>query len=134
MEQFYFNYQINYALGIRTLGEMNLAPRTIYEFRERIYQYTLAHPGEDDLIFEQFIKLTENFIKVAGIDTDEQRMDSSFISSNIKKAGRLSLAYDVLEQAVKTLPKEYLSEPLKKLLERFISEQSTYDSDKPKET
>jgi len=31
----------------------------------------------------------------------EQRMDSIFIVSNIKKAGGLSLLVDVLEQAVK---------------------------------
>jgi len=32
IEQFYFNYQIMYALGLRNLGEQYLAPRTLYEF------------------------------------------------------------------------------------------------------
>ena len=41
IDQFYYNYQVAYALGIQTLGEINLAPRTLYHFRSRIYQYFL---------------------------------------------------------------------------------------------
>jgi len=54
---FTFDYLVNYAVGIRTLGEMNLAERTVYYFRERVYQYCLENPGKDDLLFGQFIKL-----------------------------------------------------------------------------
>ena len=50
LEQFYFNYQVNYALGLRTLGELYLAPRTLYEFRERVYRHAVEHPEESDLI------------------------------------------------------------------------------------
>lgn len=115
LEQFYFNFQINYAMGIRNLGEFYLAERTLYEFRERVYNYILEHPEEDDVIFKQFEILTQNFIDQAGIKTDEQRMDSTLITPNIKKAGRLSLAHDVLAQAVKTIPVKMLNDDLKQV-------------------
>ena len=61
LEQFRFNYQVMYAVGIRNIGESYFAIRTLYEFRERIYMYTEKHPEEEDLIFKQFNELTANF-------------------------------------------------------------------------
>ncbi|MCL5676408.1 MAG: transposase [Firmicutes bacterium] len=117
IEQFYYNYQIMYAVGLRNLGQLYLAIRTFYEFRERVYRYAVENPGKDDLIFAQFEKLTAHFLEVAQINTKEQRMDSTQVRSNIKRAGRLSLAYDVLEHAVKACPPEILPEELKRVLE-----------------
>ena len=37
LEKFYFNFQVLYALGIHNIGEVYVAERTIYEFRERIF-------------------------------------------------------------------------------------------------
>lgn len=96
LEQFRFNYQVVYAVGLRNLGERYLAARTIYELRQWVYQYTLENPGKDGLIFGQFEKLTDNFLKIMSINTKEQRSDSMQIMTNIKLTGRLSLAYDVL--------------------------------------
>ncbi|MCR6546975.1 transposase [Dehalobacterium formicoaceticum] len=101
LEEYAYNFQISYALGLRTLEERYFASRTLYEFRARLYNYSLEHPEEADLIFTQFEKLTDHFIKVAGLDTDEARMDSTQIMSNIKLAGRISLAYDVLVNGIK---------------------------------
>jgi len=117
LDYFYFDYLVNYAVGIRTLGEMNLAERTLYYFRERVYQYCLENPGKDDLLFSQFIKLLRNFAEKAGISLEEQRTDTTLFMSNIKKAGRMSLAYDVLTKAVKAIPKEKLTDSLSKALE-----------------
>jgi hypothetical protein len=116
LDDFYFDYLVNYAVGIRTLGEMNLAPRTLYYFRERVYEYCLQNPGNDDLLFGQFNKLLHNFAEKAGISLEEQRTDTTFFMSNIKKAGRMSLAYDVLNKAVKAIPKEKLTDSLAKTL------------------
>ncbi|WP_459999018.1 hypothetical protein [Paradesulfitobacterium aromaticivorans] len=69
------------------------------------------------MIFQQFEKLVQHFIEVAQLNTDEQRMDSSQIMSNIKRAGRLALAYDVLLQGIKACPPEILSPALKEFLE-----------------
>jgi hypothetical protein len=117
IDNFYFNYLVNYAVGIRVLGELNLAKRTIYEFRDRIYKYTLAHPDQDDLIFGQFVKLIKGFAEIAGISMKEQRMDSTMFMSNIKKAGRLSLAFDVLIKSVKVIPKGILPKQLEETLQ-----------------
>jgi hypothetical protein len=107
LDEYAFNYQISFALGLRTLGERYFAPRTLYEFRARLYNYSLEYPEQADLIYAQFQKLTDHFIHVAGLNTDEVRMDSTQIMSNIKMAGRLSLTYDVLVNGIKALP-EYL--------------------------
>ncbi|MEA4978524.1 MAG: transposase [Petrimonas sp.] len=116
LDEYAFNYQISYALGLRTLGERYFAPRTLYEFRARLYQYSLEHPEEADLIYAQFEKLTDHFIAVTGLNTDEARMDSTQIMSNIKLAGRLSLAYDVLVNAIKALPEHLRTDALKVFL------------------
>jgi hypothetical protein len=67
-----------------------LAERTLYEFRERVFNYIREHPDEEDLLFQQFEILTENFLKNADIKTNEQRIDSTLISPNIKKSGRVA--------------------------------------------
>ena len=116
IDNYDFNYLVNYAVGIRTLGELNLAERTMYEFRDRVYKYTLEHPGEDDLIFTQFIILLNEFAKATGISLKDQRMDSTMFMSNIKKAGRLSLAFDILIKAAKAIPEANLTDTLKDVL------------------
>ncbi len=104
LDEYSFNYQVNYAVGNLTLGELPLAARTFYEFRERVFKYTLEHPGEADLIFKQFETLLDYFLTITNTNTAEQRTDSTFVTPNIRRAGRLSLAYDVLVQAIKSLP------------------------------
>ena len=117
LDSFYFDYQVNYAVGIRALGERNLAPRTLYYFRERIYTYCLDNPDGEELLFGQFNDLVQNFAKLSGISLEEQRTDTTLFMSNIKKAGRISLAYDILFKAVKGIPQERLTDSLKKVLE-----------------
>lgn len=117
LDYFYFDYLVNYAVGVKTLGEINLAERTLYYFRGRIYQYCLENPGNGDLLFEQFILLLDSFAKEAGILLEEQRTDTTLFMSNIKKAGRMSLAYDVLVKAVKAIPENQLTDSLNKVLE-----------------
>jgi len=117
LDSFYFDYLVNYAVGIKTLGEMNLAERTLYYFRERVYQYCFDNPGGEDLLFGQFINLLQNFSQIAGISLDEQRTDTTLFMSNIKKAGRISLAYDVLIKAVKAIPEDDRTDTLAKALE-----------------
>lgn len=116
IENYYFNYLINYAVGLKTLGELNLAERTLYDFRNRVYRYTREHPGEDDLIFGQFTALLDEFAQTAGVSMKQQRMDSTLFMSNIKKSGRLSLAYDVLTKTVKAIPEDLRSPSLQEVL------------------
>jgi hypothetical protein len=116
LDQYNLNFQIMYALGMRNLGERYLADRTFYNFRRRVYQHTIEHPEEEDLIFGQFERLAQSFCEAAGISTKQQRMDSTFVMSNIKLAGRLSLAFDILQQALRSCPEEMLPEQLKEVL------------------
>jgi hypothetical protein len=117
MDDYYFDYLVNYAVGLKVLGEKNLAERTLYYFRQRIYQYCLENPDNDRLLFDQFINLLKSFALKAGIDLNEQRMDTTMFMSNIKKAGRLALAFDILTKAVKAIPEDKRTEELAKTLE-----------------
>ena len=101
LDDFSFDYQVNYVVGLHTLGEMNLAERTLYTFRERIYDYCLENPDKEDLMFGQFKRLLGDFSEKGGVAKDKQRTDTTLFMSNIKKAGRMSLAHDVLVAAVK---------------------------------
>jgi len=117
LDDFYFDYLVNYAVGIRTLGEKNLAERTLYYFRERVYRYCLENPGAEDLLFCQFLKLLKNFAKETNSSLEEQRTDTTLFMSNIKKAGRMSLAYDVLVMAVRAIPEDKRPTSLSSVLE-----------------
>jgi len=117
LEQASFNYQVTYAIGLRDLGEEYIARRTLYHFRQRVYHHMQEHGEHGDLIFDQFNKLTKQFAELAGIKTNEQRMDSTLISPNIQKMGRLALAFDVLLHAVQSSDEEQLPESLKAVLE-----------------
>lgn len=128
LDAFYFDYMVNYALGIKTLGELNLAERTLNHFRERVYQYCMENPGKEDLLFGQFIRLLEAFTTHAGISLEQQRTDTTLFMSNIKKAGRMSLAYDVLVKAVKAIPEAKRTEILSTTLEPTFKTDTLYRS------
>ena len=133
MDEFYFNYQINYAVGIRHLGGLNLAERTFYDFRNRIYRYTIEYPELEDLTFGQFLNLTDNFLKAANLSSKVQRMDSTMFMPNIKKAGRLALAYDILIKAVEAIMESELPEDLKVVLTPNFKTETLYKT-KPSES
>ena len=61
LDDYHFDYLVNYAVGNRTLGERSLGERTVYNFRERVYRYSVDNPGKDDILFGQFIKLVNDF-------------------------------------------------------------------------
>jgi len=116
LDQYYFNMQVRWSLGIRDISDHPVAERTIFEFRQRLYMHALEHPGRDSLVYQQFQGITNHLLDLMAIDRNEARMDSTQIMSNIRRAGRLSLAYDVLKQAAQACPEEYLSEELQAVL------------------
>jgi len=121
-----FDYLVNYAVGQRILGELYIAERTLYYFRERIYQYSVENPEKEDLLYGQFIKLLNEFAAKAKVKLGEQRMDTTMFMSNIKKAGRISLAFDVLAAAVKAIPENHMTEILSKVLESEFKTDTLY--------
>ncbi|MCQ1531283.1 hypothetical protein [Lutispora saccharofermentans] len=115
-------FMVNYALGIKTLGDLNLAEPTLNHFQERVYQYCIENPEKEDLLFGQFIRLLESFAAHAGISLEQQRTDTTLFMSNIKKAGRMSLTYDVLVKAVKAIPEAKRTEALSQVLEHYFQD------------
>jgi hypothetical protein len=111
IERYHFDLSFAQALGQSTPGEVPLAPRTLYYFRHRLFNYTVTHP-DDDLLSRQFTALLDSFVSRAGTKVGEQRIDPTLFMSNIRKAGRLSLAFDILVKAVKAIPATELREEL----------------------
>jgi hypothetical protein len=103
-DRYRFDYQVNYAVGQRSLGERWLSERTLYNFRSRIYQH-YSKIDCHDLLGEQFQQLLQNFVRKSGVSLTEQRIDSTMFMSNIRKAGRLALAFDTLVFAAKAAVK-----------------------------
>ena len=99
-----------------------------YTTFERVVSYSKEYPEKEDLPFQQFEILTQNFLGVAGLKTDELRIDSTLISPNIKKAGRLSLAHDVLAQAIRVIPSSYRSDNLSKVMEDSFKNKLLYQT------
>ena len=116
MERYHFDYLLNVAIGQRTLGEDSISERTLYYFRERLYKHTMEYPESETLMFGQFINLLGVFTEKTGQKMDAQRIDTTMFMSNIKKSGRISLAYDVLVKSVRAIPEESRSDRLQAVL------------------
>lgn len=95
-ENFCFNIQVRYALGYRTLGEGHFDLRTMYNFRQRLSHHR-QETGEN--LFEQtFEQVTDEQITAFALKTNQQRMDSTQIASNIREMSRLQLLVEVLHR------------------------------------
>ena len=116
LEKYDFDYLVNYAIGNKTLGSNPLAERTLYNFRERLYLYTSQNPEGEELLFTQFKTITGKIIRDANLSTSEQRIDTTQVMSNIKKSGRIALAYDVLIKGSKKVPESVKTETIEKVL------------------
>lgn len=101
LERFHFDARYIKALGLNEVGQLTLGERTLYDFRERLLDY-IKETGHDPLS-EVFDELVANFIEVADLDTDIQRMDSTMVKANIKHLSRIQLMRKVLSNLVKEL-------------------------------
>jgi hypothetical protein len=128
MEDFSFNYLVNYAVGMRNLGELSLTERTLDNFRVNVYLHCLAQPDGENALFSQFIALAQDFAGKADLSLTEQRTDTMMFSSNIKKAGRMALAHDVLAKAVKALPEGGLTAALAEVMDKGFKNKVLYRS------
>lgn len=96
-----FDVQVRYAVGVHQLGEGDFDLRTLYYFRERLSRF--AQEKGRDLIHEAFEAITDGQAKSLGIRLGKQRMDSTLISSNIRRMSRLQLVVEVLQRAYRML-------------------------------
>jgi len=78
------------ALGISTLEAETPSDRTLYNFRKRLRIYMNQEEG-GKVLKTLFDDLTQSFLEEAKVKTDMIRMDSTQISSKMRKMSRAEL-------------------------------------------
>lgn len=96
-----FNVQVRYALGLWDLGRDDFELRTVYNFRHRLTQH-MQQTGEN-LLDQAFEHVTDGQLAAFELKTDKQRMDSTFVASNIRDMSRLQLLVEVLQRVHRML-------------------------------
>lgn len=100
----YFDYRVQYALGITDFEKERICINTIGNFRGRLYEYSTT--CGIDLLEEEVLALSGVLITLAGMDISLARQDSFMISANCKKMGRLELIYTTNANMVKVIAKQ----------------------------
>jgi hypothetical protein len=95
-EAYLFNLQVRYALGLHSLGDDAFDLRTVYYFRERLSDH-MQKTGEN-LIEKAFEQVTDKQLAAFGLKTGRLRMDSTFVSSNIRTMSRLHLLVEMIQR------------------------------------
>jgi len=96
-----FNLQVRYSVGLWDLGVDDFELRTVYNFRRRLTQH-MQETGQN-LLDQAFEHVTDAQIAAFGLRTDKQRMDSTFVASNIREMSRLQLLVEVLQRVHRML-------------------------------
>jgi ABC-type transporter MlaC component len=100
-DHFCFDLQVRYALGIHDLNESDFALRSLYNFRRRLSEY-MQDQGVN-LLDQAFEQVTDEQIQALQLKSGQQRMDSTFVASNIRRMGRLQLLVEVLQRVWRML-------------------------------
>lgn len=101
LNAFYFDLQVRFALGLYNLGEQHFEPRTLYNFRRRLTEH-MQEKGEN-LLEKVFEQVTDEQVSALGLNTDDIRMDSTYVASNIRVFSRLQLLVEVLQRVHRML-------------------------------
>jgi hypothetical protein len=85
IEQLSFNIQWHYALNITEESDeaKYISTKTLWTMRDFVYQN-----GLDEILFKN---ITGKLAKVFQVNTDNQRIDSVHIKSNMRRLGRISI-------------------------------------------
>lgn len=85
VEQLSFNIQWHYALNITEESDAAkyISTKTLWNMRNFVYQN-----GLDEILFKN---ITGKLVKVFQVNTDNQRIDSVHIKSNMRRLGRISI-------------------------------------------
>lgn len=121
VEQLSFNIQWHYALNITEESDSAkyISEKTLWSWRMVLLQHNL-----DQLIFE---KLTDKLARVFKVNTDEQRLDSVHIRSNMRKLGRISLFSQSIHKFLVNLKRHHrdLFDKLETaLIDRYLSKKA----------
>ncbi|HIJ85449.1 MAG TPA: hypothetical protein HPQ00_14760 [Magnetococcales bacterium] len=122
MDSFRFDLRFHYALRL-DMEDTTLSIRTLYNFRERV----VGSPA----ISATFERVTDKIIAILGLNTGEQRLDSSHIRSNMANLTRLGLFVRTIEHFLARLLKSYPSrfEALPKILKERYGERPGHFGD-----
>ena len=121
-----FDMRTKVALGLSRLDEKPFGRATIFNFQNRLGEY--EQKTSINLLEKTFDNLSAKQLNKLKIKTNIQRTDSSLISSNIKKYGRIQLLVEVLLRLWRILgeqDKEQLSSQAKPYL-KLGSEKYVY--------
>jgi len=128
-EHFLFDLQVRYALGIHDLKAEDFELRTLYNFRRHLREYDLEHGI--NLVERSIAQITAGQVTAFKLDTRLQRMDSTFIASNIYNASRLHLLVEgvqrlaaLLSEAEKELYAERLAPYARRSAEQIVAQLS----------
>jgi hypothetical protein len=100
-ENFSFNLQVRYALGYRELGAGHFELRTMYNFRQRLGQH-MQETGQD-LMDQTFEQVTDEQLAAFSLKSNQLRMDSTQVASNIREMSRLQLLVEVMQRVYRDL-------------------------------
>jgi hypothetical protein len=103
-EEIQFNLQVRYALGLWDISVVPFTMRTLYHFRQRLSKH-MQETGEN-LLDQVFVQVTDEQLKSLKLNTEEQRMDSVLVSSNIRHFSRLHLLVEVVQRVWRMLTEE----------------------------
>ncbi|MBC8490837.1 MAG: transposase [Candidatus Cloacimonetes bacterium] len=103
-QQCSFNLQVRYALGERDFKGELFSERTVYYFRRALSCYMQAKGI--NLMEKVFEQLTGEQLKRFAVKTGKQRMDSSFVSSNVRTYTRIQLLVEVVQRFYRELGEE----------------------------
>lgn len=95
-EHFAFDLQVRYAVGCDVFGEADFSLRTLYYFRQRLAAHALQ--TGDNLMAQVFEQITDTQLSRLQLRTDQQRLDSTMVLSNIADQSRLELLVEVLQR------------------------------------
>lgn len=98
LDTFSFDIRWRYALDISDDGDY-LSRRSLVEFRRRL----AAKDPEMKLVRNVFDTVRNHALKKLGLSTNDQRVDSTHIISNIRTRGRLSLFSNTITCFLKSL-------------------------------
>ncbi len=98
LDTFSFDIRWRYALDISDDGDY-LSRRSLVEFRRRL----AAKDPEMKLVRNVFDTVRNQALKKLGLSTNDQRVDSTHVISNIRIRGRLALFSDTISHFLKSL-------------------------------
>ena len=90
------------ALGISTLEAETPSDRTLYNFRKRLRIYMNQEEG-GKVLKTLFNDLTQSFLEEAKVKTDMIRMDSTQISSKMRKMSRAELMVQAMGKVIQKM-------------------------------